>query len=921
MDHPNIARVLDAGATETGRPYFVMELVRGIPITQYCDQEQLATQARLDLFMKVCHAIQHAHQKGIIHRDIKPSNILVTLHDGVPVPKVIDFGIAKAIQQELTEKTIYTQMQQFIGTPAYMSPEQAEMSGLDIDTRSDIYSLGVLLYELLTGVTPFDAKELMRSGLDEMRKIIREREPLTPSSRLTKDLTTRKESGSNQSAIRNPKSEIDKDLDWIVMKCLEKDRTRRYETASSLAMDVKRHLNNEPVIACPPSQAYLLRKLVRRNRGPVLAAVLLLLVLVGGIIGTTWGMIRAEQARRDAVSAEHAEAQRAEGERRAKEEAQKRLAQTEKATEILAAVFRDFDPETADKEGITLLALLARRINEAAQQLEGEAVGDPLAVARLQHVLGISLRRLGHLEQAKDVLVKASKTREQQLGADHLDTAATKLYLAMLYQAQGKYSLAETLYQGVVATRTARLGPDHRDSLASRYRLATLYRSQRKYALAESLHKEVLAIRTAKLGADDPDTLYSQSMLAELYGSQRKYALAESMYQESLAVLTQSLGADHLDTVAAKEDLAGLYHKQGKFALAEPLYQEAVAVRTAKLGTTHPATLVSRHHLATLYQYEGKLDLAEALSKEVLADRIAALGADHPHTLSSQHDLARLYFWQGNYDLAEPIYKEVLAIRAANLGADHLDTAASKYELAEVYKAQAKYDLAESLYQEVLAVRIAKLEPDDLETIDTQFSLARLYQAQGRYALAESLHQNVLAIRTAKLGTDDDGTIFSRDSLTMLYWSMENFDQSILVAEETLKLRSAKLGADHPEVLRRQVALGDNYCDVGRFADGIALIEEVHRKGRQDPKPAWVRNFLLTAYVQAGMTAEATVLVMERVREARQEFPADSPELAAALAENGRALLDAKAYADAEPLLRESRSIGEKYAPDIRGKP
>ena len=193
MDHPNIAKVLDAGATETGRPYFVMELVRGIPITQYCDQEQLATQGRLDLFMKVCHAIQHAHQKGIIHRDIKPSNILVTLHDGVPVPKVIDFGIAKAIQQELTEKTIYTQLQQFIGTPAYMSPEQAEMSGLDIDTRSDIYSLGVLLYELLTGTTPFDAKELMRSGLDEMRKIIREREPLTPSSRLTKELRNGKE--------------------------------------------------------------------------------------------------------------------------------------------------------------------------------------------------------------------------------------------------------------------------------------------------------------------------------------------------------------------------------------------------------------------------------------------------------------------------------------------------------------------------------------------------------------------------------------------------------------------------------------------------------------------------------------------------------------------------------------------------------
>jgi len=228
MDHPNIAKVLDAGATETGRPYFVMELVKGIPITKYCDQEKLGTRKRLDLFIKLCHAIQHAHQKGVIHRDIKPSNILVTLHDGVPVPKVIDFGIAKATQQELTEKTVYTQFQQFIGTPAYMSPEQAEMSGLDIDTRGDIYSLGVLLYELLTGSTPFDTKELLKSGLDEMRKIIREREPVRPSTRLSQTWVAQPPS-SGESALRTPHSAIDTDLDWIVMKCLEKDRTRRYD--------------------------------------------------------------------------------------------------------------------------------------------------------------------------------------------------------------------------------------------------------------------------------------------------------------------------------------------------------------------------------------------------------------------------------------------------------------------------------------------------------------------------------------------------------------------------------------------------------------------------------------------------------------------------------------------------------------------
>jgi serine/threonine protein kinase len=268
MDHPNIAKVLDAGSTDTGRPYFVMELVRGIPIIEYCDQVKLSIQDRLNLFIKVCHAIQHAHQKGIIHRDIKPSNILITLHDGVPVPRIIDFGIAKATQQELTEMTIYTQHHQFIGTPAYMSPEQAEMSGLDIDTRSDVYSLGVLLYELLTGKTPFDAKELMKSGIDQMRKIIREQEPQRPSTKFATLQIEEQSTTATRHSTDSPRliSLLRGDLDWIVMKCLEKDRTRRYDTANGLALDVARHLSNEPVVARPPTVVYQLQKAWRRNK-------------------------------------------------------------------------------------------------------------------------------------------------------------------------------------------------------------------------------------------------------------------------------------------------------------------------------------------------------------------------------------------------------------------------------------------------------------------------------------------------------------------------------------------------------------------------------------------------------------------------------------------------------------------------------
>jgi WD40 repeat protein/serine/threonine protein kinase len=301
MDHPNIAKVFDGGATETGRPFFVMELVRGVRITDYCDEHRLDTRARLELFIRVAQAIQHAHQKGVIHRDIKPSNILVTVNDGVPMPKVIDFGTAKAIEQRLTDKTLFTEFQSFIGTPAYMSPEQAEMSSLDIDTRSDIYALGVLLYELLTGRTPFDPHELTRGGLDAMRRAIREREPLSPSSTLGQFTPAEITSTAERRRADAPQliSALRGDLDWIVMKCLEKDRTRRYDTATGLAHDLQRYLNNEPVSACPPSVWYRARKAIRRNRVAFAASAIVVLALATGFGLTTWMFLRERAAQRE----------------------------------------------------------------------------------------------------------------------------------------------------------------------------------------------------------------------------------------------------------------------------------------------------------------------------------------------------------------------------------------------------------------------------------------------------------------------------------------------------------------------------------------------------------------------------------------------------------------------------------------------
>jgi serine/threonine protein kinase len=371
MDHPNIAKVLDAGTTETGRPFFVMELVRGIRITDYCDQNQLSTKERLELFIKICQAIQHAHQKGIIHRDIKPSNILVTLHDGVPVPKVIDFGIAKATEGRLTDATVYTQLHQFIGTPAYMSPEQAEMSGLDIDTRSDIYSLGVLLYELLAGSTPFDANELLASGIDQMRKTIREKEPVRPSTRFAtlkgEELTTtaRRRSAESSKLMHQLKG----DLDWIVMKCLEKDRTRRYETANGLAADLKRHLNNDTVIARPPSSAYRFQKLVRRNKLAFTAGVAIAAVLLLGIIVSTWQAVRATHAKRDALSA-RAQAEASEKQAVAAQADEARLRQQAQAAELVARQ-----------------RAYASDMNVARQELAGNNLGSALDLLNRQRPL------------------------------------------------------------------------------------------------------------------------------------------------------------------------------------------------------------------------------------------------------------------------------------------------------------------------------------------------------------------------------------------------------------------------------------------------------------------------------------------------------------------------------------------------------
>ena len=441
LDHPNIARVLDAGATLTGRPYFVMELVRGVPITEYCDTNNLSTKERLELFTLVCDAVQHAHQKGIIHRDIKPSNVMITLRDGSPVPKVIDFGIAKATNRELTDRTLLTDCGQFVGTPEYMSPEQAEMNGLDVDTRTDIYSLGVLLYELLTGRTPFDLRDFCAAGNCDIQRIIREQQPRRPSNRVS----TLGEHGTviarhRQADARELNRQLRGDLDWIVMRALEKDRTRRYETANALALDIQRHLDHEPVRASPPSPAYRLEKFVRRNHAAVVAGCVIALALATGFMMATIGFVQASR-QRDLLEQE--------------------AAKTREVSRFLQEMLDSADAAVAEGHVLNVFAML----HTAGQKLDdGALAGEPEIEVIIRTTIGNTYLGLGLHAAAEPHLYKALEISRRVEGAQHARTLALIGKLAAVYRKEGRQdearaAMAELIDAKREAVRLAQQDP------------------------------------------------------------------------------------------------------------------------------------------------------------------------------------------------------------------------------------------------------------------------------------------------------------------------------------------------------------------------------------------------------------------------------------------------------------------------------
>jgi len=697
MDHPNIAKVLDGGATETGRPYFVMELVRGIKITEFCDHNNLPTRERLELFMQVCRAIQHAHQKGIIHRDIKPSNILVTINDGVPVPKVIDFGIAKATQGRLTDKTLFTAFEQFIGTPAYMSPEQAAMTSLDIDTRSDIYSLGVLLYELLTGKTPFDSKELLEAGLDAMRRTILEKEPERPSTKLSTMVEGELTITAKRHHTEPPKllSSVRGDLDWIVMKCLEKDRARRYETANGLASDLQRHLDQEPVTACPPSNVYRFQKLVRRNKLAFAAAAAVAASLLMGLGISTWMFFQERAAKQEQARLRlQAEAQ----EQKAQTEAQK----SDQVAEFLKEMLKGVGPSVALGRDTKMLQEI---LEKTVQRFDKYFTNQPEVRAELEGIIALTYWDLGEPAKSEKMYREALDIWRKLFGNEHPKVAGSLYGLGTVLEGR-EDAEAEKVYREALAIRRKLLGDESPEVGDSVHRLGAMLDNQGRREEAEVLFREALTIRKKVFGNEHPKVVDSQGCLATtLYVEGKKSpAEYEAEAREILAAYKRLLGNENFSVVGSFDGLAGFLQGQGRLAEAELLWRESLAMRRKLEGDEHPGTAFSLKNLAGVLTVEGRLAEAEPLYREALAKNKKRLGDDHPRVTEVLSDLAMMLANQGRLSEAEALLREAVASNQAinKKSGNAVQLPSSLNNLAVVLRVQGKLTEAESTYREML---------------------------------------------------------------------------------------------------------------------------------------------------------------------------------------------------------------------------
>jgi non-specific serine/threonine protein kinase/serine/threonine-protein kinase len=628
MDHPAIAKVFEAGSTPTGRPYFAMEYVAGMPITSYCDKHRLTLRQRMELFILVCEGVQHAHQKAIIHRDLKPSNILVSEIDGKPTPRIIDFGVAKATSQKLSGGTMHTQLGAVIGTLGYMSPEQADSAGEDIDTRSDVYSLGAILYELLVSALPLDLHQL---AFDEVLHRLRDQDAPRPSTRLrtlgeSSAMAAKNRGADAPTLVRQLRG----DPDAIALKALEKDRKRRYASASDLAVDIRRYLRNEPVTAQPPSAAYRARKYVRRHRLGVAMAAAGLLLLVG------FAVVQAVELRR--ISRERDRADR--------------------ISQFMMKMFKVSNPSEARGNSVTAREIL----DKASQQIGGGLNDDPELRARLIGTMAQTYAGLGLYGRAQALSQEALAIEQPLLGENHRLTLSTESELAQDIRAQGHLVEAEQRLRTTLTAQQKALGPDDPDTIATMDRLGYALSNEAHHTEAEALFRQTLAAERRVFGPDDAQTMNTLNELAQTLTVQGRYAEADQIYTELIAAQRQSLGADHPATLLSMEHAAENLTEEGRYGEAEKLENEVIAAQTRVLGPDHPQTLRTETFLAITLMKEGRFAEADKLQTQVIAAKRRVLGPSHASTLQSMEFEALVLSGEGRYAESDKMFQEVIDI-------------------------------------------------------------------------------------------------------------------------------------------------------------------------------------------------------------------------------------------------------------------
>ncbi len=901
MDHPNIARVLDAGATETGRPFFVMELVKGEPIVEYCDKNNLSIQDRLKLFTQVCSAVQHAHTKGIIHRDIKPSNILVSTLDGRPHTKVIDFGIAKATAGRLTEKTVFTEHHQLIGTPEYMSPEQAEGT-LDIDTRTDVYSLGVLLYELLTGTTPFTSKELRSAAYGEIQRIIREVEPPKPSTRLSNNTTTIASIAAHR---RTEPARLGKiirgELDWIVMKALDKDRQRRYGTAIGLALDVRRHLAGEAVGAAPPSAAYRFTKFIRRNRVVVSAAGAVGTALLMGVVAFAWQAKVARDQRDLAVAAQQAEAEergRAEAARvealaqqaearKQEAEARKQAAEAKKQAAIAEAVasfqtgmFAAVDPMNLPRDPLTNQTLkdrltVVQAIEAAVKELDKGSLKDqPLVEAEVRRTIGWTLYGLARYDEAERNLRASLAILRASLPAAHPDLAVCLGDLAALLYTQNNIAEAESMLRESLQIRRAvcPAGPEVAVGLTD---LAKVLRGQNKLAEAEPLLREALELHRRALPDGRSGFAISLGALASLLREQNRLAEAEPVCREALEAARGAFPSGHPNIAAALNTLARLLHAQSKLAEAEPLYRDALEILRQAFPAGHPDIAAGLNNLATLLQARNKSAEAGRMHREALAIFREVLPPGHRDIAGGLNNLAAFLLEQNRPDEAGPLVREAVKIARTALPAEHPNIAAALGTLARFLQTQGEPGEAEQVYREALGICRKAYPAAHPDTVAALNGLATCLYDQRNLRDAEPLYREALEMARRAFSPGRPEIATALNNLAKLLQAQEKSADAEPLLREAMEIRRAALPEGHRDI-----------------ANSLGNLGSVLRDQKDQSK-----------------LAEAEPLCREALEITRKAFPAGHLNIAVALNDLARVLQARNSPAEAEPLYREALEI------------